>query len=256
MVQILLFFLIISVLFNIILFLIAYKLQSDKLTDISYALTFLIIAITAYVFNYKTIYSTVILSIIILWSIRIGGFLLYRVIKTGKDSRFDSMRSNFIKFGRFWLLQGISVWLLMISVILAIYNNSNQFGLFSFIGLAVFITGLSIETVADFQKLKFHNDIANKGIWINSGLWKYSRHPNYFGEIIIWFGLYIFAVQSFNIYTALMALVSPLSISLLLIFISGIPLLEKSADKKWGSDKKYLEYKRKTSVLFLLPNWR
>lgn len=119
MIETIILFLGVSLLFNISLFLIAFKLQSDKLTDISYALTFLIIAITAYVLNEKTLYTTVILLMVVAWAIRIGSFLLQRVIKAGKDSRFDSMRSSFLKFGRFWLLQGVTVWVLMLSVVLA-----------------------------------------------------------------------------------------------------------------------------------------
>lgn len=254
MLEILTYFLIGSVLFNIILFLIAFKLQSDKLTDISYALTFMMIAGAAYLLNEKTIYSTVILLMVFVWAIRIGGFLLYRVIKAGKDSRFDSMRSSFVKFGQFWLLQGISVWVLMISVVLAIYSNFDKFEILTFVGIGIFLLGLTIETIADLQKTKFHNDLSNKGKWISVGLWRYSRHPNYFGEILVWIGFYFFAIQSLDLNMALVALVGPIFISLLLIFVSGIPLLEKSADKKWGSDKKYLEYKHRTSVLILLPN--
>jgi steroid 5-alpha reductase family enzyme len=253
MLEILLSFLVISLLFNITLFLVAYKLQSDKLTDASYALTFLIIAIVAYSLNEKTLYTTTILLMVIVWAIRIGGFLLQRVIKAGKDSRFDSMRSNFFKFGQFWLLQGVTVWVLMSSVVLAIYSNSNQFNFLALVGLVVFILGLTIETIADLQKSRFHNNLKNKGKWIDYGLWRYSRHPNYFGEILVWIGFYIYAVQSLELCSAVVALISPIFISLLLIFVSGIPLLEKSADKKWGSNKEYLNYKRRTSILILLP---
>lgn len=133
-------------------------------------------------------------------------------------------------------------------------GNSDELGPTAFVGLAIFIVGLAIETMADLQKSKFRNDVNNKGKWINSGLWRYSRHPNYFGEIIVWIGFYVFALQSLDLNSALIALVSPVFISLLLVFVSGIPLLEKSADKKWGNDKEYLDYKRKTSILLLLPN--
>lgn len=254
MIEILFPYLIGSVAFNIVLFLIAYKLQSDKLTDISYALTFLFIAITAFVVNNTTIYTVIVLTMVALWAIRIGGFLLYRVIKSGKDSRFDSMRSHFFKFGQFWLLQGMSVWILMIPVTLALYSKSSQIGLVSYVGLLIFLFGLSVETIADLQKSKFKDNIANHNKWIDSGLWRYSRHPNYFGEILIWIGFYIYAIQSLGLFSALVALISPVFISLLLIFVSGIPLLEKSANSRWGKDEKYIDYKRKTSVLILMPN--
>lgn len=254
MIETIILFLVISILFNVALFLIAFKLQSDKLTDISYALTFLIIGITAYALNEKSLYNTVILLMIVAWAIRIGSFLLQRVLKSGKDSRFDLLRSNFFKFGQFWLLQGVTVWVLMLPVVLAIYGKPDEFGLIAFIGLTIFIAGLLIETIADLQKSKFRNDVSNKDKWIDSGLWRYSRHPNYFGEILVWIGFYVFALQSLDLNSALIALASPIFISLLLIFVSGIPLLEKSADKKWGNNKKYLDYKRKTSILLLFPN--
>lgn len=254
MIDILLLYLAISMLFNVSLFVVAFIKQSDKLTDISYALTFLIITISSYFLNQKNIYSTILLVMMILWAARLGGFLLYRVIKVGKDSRFDSMRSSFLKFGQFWLLQGISVWILTVPIVFAMTSDIQNFNYFAVFGLIIYAIGLSIETLADFQKQKFHNDLANKGKWISDGLWKYSRHPNYLGEILVWVGVYLYALPSLNVGLSLIASISPIFISVLLLFVSGIPLLEKSADKKWGNDKKYQDYRRKTSILLLLPN--
>jgi len=247
-------YLLISLVFNIVLFLIAFKLQSDKLTDISYALTFMLIATIAFASNDSTVYSLIALLMVFAWAVRIGSFLLYRVIKVGKDARFDEMRSSFVKFGQFWVLQGVSVWVLMIPFVLAMGGTHSDLGVLAYVGIAVFLAGLCIETISDLQKMRFNNKPENKGKWIESGIWKYSRHPNYFGEILVWVGVYLYAVQVLSVPAALIALVSPLFISILLLFVSGIPLLEKSADKRWGSEKAYRQYKERTSVLVPLPN--
>lgn len=247
-------YLLISLLFNVVLFFFAFKFQSDKLTDISYALTFMLIGTIAFVSNDITVYSSILLLMVFGWALRIGSFLLYRVIKVGKDARFDEMRSSFVKFGQFWVLQGLSVWVLMIPFVLAVGNANSALGIFAYIGVAVFLAGLCIETISDLQKMRFNSKPENKGKWIESGIWKYSRHPNYFGEILVWVGVYIYAVQVLSVPAALVAVVSPLFISLLLLFVSGIPLLEKSADKRWGSIKSYQQYKKRTSILVPLPN--
>ena len=120
-------------------------------------------------------------------------------------------------------------------------------------GCAVWLIGFLTEATADFQKFNFSSKPSNKNKWIEQGVWKYSRHPNYFGEILVWVGTYIIASQSLSAGYATLALISPLFITTLLLFVSGIPILEKSADKRWGNDKKYRSYKRATSILIPLP---
>jgi steroid 5-alpha reductase family enzyme len=117
------------------------------------------------------------------------------------------------------------------------------------VGILVWIVGFFFESVADQQKYLFKKSLGNKGKWIASGLWKYSRHPNYFGEILCWVGIYIFTTSALSGYSLLVGLISPLFIAGLLIFVTGIPPLERYADKTWGKNKDYLEYKRRTSVL-------
>lgn len=244
--------LLISTMINLSMFLVAYKLQSDKLTDISYALTFFAIALYGLCSANINFYHTLLFSLIVVWAFRLGSFLLYRVIKNGGDRRFDGIRENFAKFGVFWMIQAITVWVLMISSILAFESQANITNL-TFLGVLVWLVGLVIETAADIQKFRFSSKSINKGKWIDQGIWKYSRHPNYFGEIMVWVGVYIVVVTSLSGFQILIALISPLYITVLLLFVSGIPILEKLADKKWGSDRKYLDYKLRTSVLLPLP---
>lgn len=248
----LLYALIVSLGINLSMFLIAYKLQSDKLTDISYAVTFATLAAYGLWLSDGSDYHVLLFFMVLLWAIRLGSFLLYRVTKVGKDSRFDNMRASFFAFGRFWLLQAITVWVLMNSALLSFSQNSLITPLV-ITGVVIWCIGLVIESIADFQKFAFTQNAKNKGKWIDSGIWQYSRHPNYFGEILVWVGVYIVSIQALSTSSALIALVSPLFITVLLLGVSGIPLLEKAADKRWGDNKAYVDYKNRTSVLLPLP---
>lgn len=243
-----------SLLINIAMFLIAFKLKSDKLTDISYAVTFIVLAGTGFLYSDKSMYLTVLLMAIVLWAVRIGGFLLYRVILNGKDQRFDGMREDFVRFARFWLTQGLAVWVILIPALMAFSSvGNNALSSLAILGLIIFTAGLAIESLADFQKHRFSRDASNKNKWIETGIWRYSRHPNYFGEILVWVGVYVYSLQVLSPGQMLVGIVSPLFITTLLLFISGIPILEKSADKRWGNNKAYQAYKRRTSLLVPLP---
>lgn len=245
----------ISLLINIAMFLVAFKLQSDKLTDASYAVTFIVLAIFSTVAADFSSFHLALLAVVLLWATRLGSFLLYRVSVVGKDARFDEMRGNFVKFSGFWILQAITVWVLMLPVLLASqYNASIEPPVI--IGLVIWLLGLSVEATADLQKFRFTRNAKNKGKWIESGVWKYSRHPNYFGEILVWIGVYLIAVQALPNVPAIAALASPVFIITLLLFVSGIPLLEKDADKRWGNQAAYRRYKKQTSILIPLPKRR
>lgn len=232
------------------MFIPAYLFRTDKLTDISYALTFVFVALFGYINSPMNFPYVVLLVMVCLWATRLGGYLLIRVNKLGKDNRFDGMRENFWKFLQFWLLQGVTVFVVMIpSSIYFTSTNLTTNSIFSYLGAAIWLFGLVIEGLTDYQKYKFINNPANKDKWIDSGVWKYSRHPNYFGEILVWVGVYLYVFPAFGITEAVIGLVSPGFIFFLLVFVSGIPILEKSADKRWGSNPDYLNYKKNTPVL-------
>ncbi|MFT7183850.1 MAG: steroid 5-alpha reductase family enzyme [Oceanicoccus sp.] len=244
----------ISIGINLLMFIPAFLLKTDKLTDISYALSFVILALYALIMNGTSLASVVLFIMILIWAIRIGSYLLIRIHKIKKDTRFNEMRKSFLKFGGFWLIQGFTVWAVLIPSILFIQNQAQEIGVLAIFGILIWLLGLAIETIADLQKYRFKNKTENKGKWIETGLWKYSRHPNYFGEILLWFGVYIFTFTSLVGLEKWIGLIGPLYIAALIIFLSGIPLLEKKAEKRWGDNKKYQSYKDRTHVLFILPN--
>jgi steroid 5-alpha reductase family enzyme len=234
---------------NLAMFAVAFRRQTDKLTDISYAVTFAVLALAALFMHEVSLTKVVGAAMVVLWATRLGGFLLYRISKTGVDHRFDGIRDNFKKFLQFWLGQGLSVWVILLPALLLLTGKHNSYTVVSALGLVIWAVGLVVESFADFQKFHFSQQPRNKGKWIDEGVWKYSRHPNYFGEITVWVGMYIFAATNLTTLQAVIGLASPLFIASLLLFVSGIPKLEKGADERWGKDPAYQEYKRRTSLL-------
>lgn len=234
---------------NVIMFIPAFIYKTDKLTDISYAVTFIALVLFAYARSAQTWPHALLALLVVWWGVRLGGFLLMRVWKKGKDKRFDGMRENFFKFLRFWLLQGVTVFVVLLGALEFMRVSSPQVTLLSWAGTLIFLTGLYMEAAADLQKWHFSQNPKNKGKWIESGIWAKSRHPNYMGEMMVWIGIYLFVLPSLVGQQWLIAFASPGYIILLLLFVSGIPMLEKSADAKWGNDKDYQAYKKRVPVL-------
>ena len=232
----------------------AASLKTDKVTDLSYSLSFALLAIILMLANRAFSLGHILVTVfVVAWAARLGAYLLARIIKIGKDARFDDKRGDFLKFLTFWILQAVVVWVVMlpVTILLSLPALREVNGL-TFIGAALWALGLAIEAVSDAQKYSFRNNPENSKRWIETGLWKYSRHPNYFGETLLWWGVFLFALPTLS-GLLLLAIAGPLSITLLLLFVSGIPLLEKSADQKHGEDSAYQNYKRRTSIFFLLP---
>lgn len=244
--------LIVSLVINGGMFVIAYKFRSDKLTDASYALSFIVLALVAFLYSPKNLFAIVALALVCIWALRIGGFLLYRVIRSGRDKRFDGIRENFWQFGKFWLGQAVTVWVLMFPATMGLLSGAS-FNAIMLVGVGIWCAGFIIETLADVQKYRFTSDVAHKGQWIDSGVWRYSRHPNYFGEIMIWIGVYFYNFFALSPSARLVGALSPIVITILLLFVSGIPILEKEADRRWGSQRAYQDYKKHTSLLIPLP---
>lgn len=247
--------LLISLVINMTFFFFASLFKTDKVTDFSYSLTFFILTlILLFSDDFKISSGKIVLAAaILLWALRLGSYLFYRILKIGKDDRFDDKRGHFFVFLRFWLLQTITVWIVMLPFSLTLTRGNAAFTLASTVaGLSLFIIGLVIETLSDLQKFRFKLNPENRDRWIDTGLWAYSRHPNYFGEIVLWWGLFIMVLPNLSGWN-LLSVLGPVFITLLLLFVSGIPLLEKSAEKKYRDNPEYRSYRDSTSLLLLLP---
>lgn len=251
----LLFSLIIAIIFNLIAFLIAFKYQTDKLTDITYATTFMVITFSLFFIDKENIspYQLLIGAMPILWAIRLGGYLLTRVMDTGKDHRFDSFRAIWWKFGSFFALQAISIWVIALPYMIALSSTISQENM-AFnsvwlpIGGIIFLFGFIVETVADVQKYNFRKNPKNDGQFMDKGLFSIVRFPNYTGEILVWIGIFIACIPVLES-GEWASIFSPIWIAILLIKISGIPYLEASNRERYGHLAAFQKYKKETKQL-------
>jgi steroid 5-alpha reductase family enzyme len=234
-------------------FAVAAARRTDVVTDLSYSLTFALLAIVLLFTGAREPLQLVASLLVLVWAVRLGGYLFRRILRMKVDHRFDGMRDEPLRFARFWLLQALTVAIVMLPVsYLLDRSDAPGFGASSAAGVAVWLAGLVIEAVADAQKSAFRSREVNRGRFVATGLWRYSRHPNYFGEILVWWGIFLYAVPFLH-GAAFAVVLGPVFITLLLLFVSGIPLLERSAEEKYGSDPAYRDYKRRTSILVPLP---
>jgi steroid 5-alpha reductase family enzyme len=197
--------------------------------------------------------SAIVAGMVLFWSIRLASFLFLRISRAGKDSRFDDIKNRPPRFFLAWTLQGLWV-LLTAACAVAVITGGNRepLGVIGYVGIGVWTIGILIEIVADQQKSAFRADPANQGKFIDTGLWAWSRHPNYFGEIVLWTGMAIIAIPVLEGWQWA-TLISPVFVAFLLTKVSGVPMLEKAADERWGGQEDYEEYKRKTPVLVMKP---
>jgi steroid 5-alpha reductase family enzyme len=183
----------------------------------------------------------------------LGTFLFGRIRAAGEDRRFREIKRSWPRFLLAWTLQGLWVTVTLSAALAAITTfNRVPVGLVAWIGLALWLFGFGIEVAADRQKRAFNADPANAGRFIDSGLWAWSRHPNYFGEIVLWTGVAVIAAPALTGWN-LMTLISPVFVALLLTKISGVNMLEARADEKWGGEPAYEAYKARTPVLIPRP---
>lgn len=233
----------------------AYLFQTEKFYDLTGSLTYLTVIWFVYLssnqvgeVNFQNLIVTVLISI---WAIRLGSFLFSRIHKDGEDKRFRTIKPSATQFFMTWTLQGLWVSLCSMCALTAISTeNGLIINTFFYIGLALFAFGFLIEIIADKQKSRFRQIPENKDRFITSGLWARSRHPNYFGEIVLWTGI---AAMSFSSLEGLqyLTLISPIFTYLLLVYVSGVRMLEARGDVKWGNDENYKKYKKNTPVLLL-----
>jgi steroid 5-alpha reductase family enzyme len=228
----------------------AYLRQTEKFYDITGSLTYISIITLAVLFSPNIDARSIILwALVAVWAVRLGTFLFTRIQKAGKDDRFDELKPSFLRFLNAWTIQGLWVTFTAAAALVAITTtNRKELDALALVGLLIWIFGFAIEVFADLQKSRFSADPANKGKFIRTGLWSRSRHPNYFGEITLWVGVAIIALPVLQGWQWI-ALISPVFVALLITRVSGVPLLEAKADKKWGGQADYEEYKKQTPVL-------
>jgi steroid 5-alpha reductase family enzyme len=192
-------------------------------------------------------------AMVLVWALRLGTFLFRRVRRAGKDGRFDQIKTDPLRFLMTWTLQGLWVLLTLAAALAVITGVEREpIGWVAIAGMVVWGTGFAVEVVADLQKSAFKRDPANDGRFITSGLWAWSRHPNYFGEIVLWTGIAVIALPVLSGWRWA-TLISPVFVTLLLTRVSGIPMLEARAEKRWGEEEEYRRYVANTPVLVLRP---
>lgn len=271
--------LLVTIAYQLLAFSIAFTLQFDKLTDFAGGTNFIILAILTLAFSHNNdVARNIVVSLfIMLWAARLSGFLLFRIIKTGKDDRFDGKRDKFFPFLGFFVFQMIWVWTVSMPATLVNSPNITRYGHPKFgtgcdiAGVILFAIGFTSEALSDVQKYRFRSNPDNKGRTCDAGLFSWTRHPNYFGEIVTQFAIYTLALSpsaygyipsGSGAYAAqYAAIVGPLFLTILLLFVSGLTLQERpGAKKKYEADgpdgegwKQYKRWTERTSILLPLP---
>lgn len=239
---------------QVLVFLPSYWAQTEHFYDLTGGITYL--STMGYMaYRHQAIFGTwderslVLTALIGIWAIRLSSFLFTRVKRVGKDGRFDTLKKSFTQFLLTWMLQGLWVFMCTYPALIALASPSKEENTFLAIGAIVWLVGWIYEVIADQQKTAFNKAPQNAGQFINVGVWKQSRHPNYVGELVLWTGITIIAAPVYQ-GSQWLALITPVFVYWLLNKVSGVNLLEERADKKWGHDPAYQAYKKDTPIFF------
>ncbi|MCX8124887.1 MAG: DUF1295 domain-containing protein [Spirochaetes bacterium] len=229
--------------------------KDASIADVFWGLGFILVALLTYIlFHGYSVRAAIIVILVILWGLRLSVYIFYRKRGKGEDPRYTAMRNK--NPGSFWIislfkvfwLQGLLLTIISLSAQIGIAAESPKEILISdYIGITIWLTGFIFETVADIQLYQFIHNPANTGKVMNQGLWRYSRHPNYFGESLMWWGIFIIVIP---VPYGIATIISPLLITYLLLKVSGITLLESSLKEK---RPEYAEYIKTTSAFLPLP---
>jgi len=232
----------------------AWFFQTEHYFDLTGSLTYLSLMVLVLAFNpHLDLRGLLIIALVSVWALRLGSFLFLRIRRAGFDRRFTRMKTIFWQFLMTWTLQGLWVFVTLSAGLAAMTSvESRPPGSFALLGGCLWLAGFLIEVTADRQKRRFRENPANHNRFIREGFWAWSRHPNYFGEIVLWIGIAVIALPVLSGWR-LATLISPLFVFVLLNYISGVRMLESRADRQWGNDAEYLSYKRRTPTLIPLP---
>jgi len=232
----------------------AYLFQTEKFYDLTGSVTYLSVVWFVFLSTYQSIslnFGNLILVLLIsIWTIRLGLFLFMRIHKAGEDKRFRTIKTSASQFFMTFTISGLWVTLCSMCALVAISSPEGLvMNALTYVGIILFIIGFGIEIVADNQKTAFRSIEANKDSFITSGLWSKSRHPNYFGEVLLWFAIAVISFSSLE-GLQLITLISPIFTYILLVYVSGVRMLEDMNDKKWADNEQYKSYKKNTPMLF------
>ena len=245
------FTLIVAVLLQVIFFIPSFLLKTEKYYDLVGSLTYVTTVSLAYFsVETKTMIDSIIYFYVMVWALRLGIYLFRRVRNDGKDVRFEKAKRHFFWFLQYWMGQALWVSLTACAAIIAILSpEEDTLPVLAMVGMALWLSGFTIESLSDYQKRVFRKENNPSEAFIHTGLWARSRHPNYFGEITLWTGI---AVIALNTLTGIeyITLISPVFVYILLTRMSGVNLLERIADERYGHLEEYQRYKRNTPVLF------
>lgn len=232
----------------------SYLRRTEHYYDLTGSVTYQLVAVLALILSDTRDARTVLLAVmIVVWALRLGTFLFRRVRQAGEDARFRTIKHDWARFLMAWTTQGLWITFTVAAGLAAMTSGDKRsLGVVGVIGFLVWLIGFGIEIVADRQKARWRANPAHAGQFITGGLWSWSRHPNYFGELVLWVGVAVMAVPVLQGWQY-MTLLSPVFVYVLLNRISGIPLLERRADARWGGQADYEEYKAKTPAFFPRP---
>lgn len=245
----------ISFALNGLVFIHALRARTERFFDLTGSLTYLTLLTAALLLSGNMGTRDFLLAGMVgFWAIRLGSFLFARVRRDGSDGRFDRVKSRPAQFFMWWMLQGLWVLLTAACALAAISSKTSPpLGLAAAVGFGIWLFGQLIEIVSDQQKKTFRELPENQDRFISSGLWAWSRHPNYLGEIILWLGVAIVALPALSGWQWA-TLISPVFVFVLLTRVSGIPLLEARAARRWGDQREFQEYLERTPILFPHPS--
>ncbi len=245
----------ISFALNGLVFIHALRARTERFFDLTGSLTYLTLLTAALLLSGNMGTRDFLLAGMVgFWAIRLGSFLFARVRRDGSDGRFDRVKSRPAQFFMWWMLQGLWVLLTAACALAAISSKTSPpLGLAAAVGFGIWLFGQLIEIVSDQQKKTFRELPENQDRFISSGLWAWSRHPNYLGEIILWLGVAIVALPALSGWQWA-TLISPVFVFVLLTRVSGIPLLEARAARRWGDQREFQEYLERTPILFPRPS--
>lgn len=227
--------------------------KRNDVADVAWGLGFVLMAWSSFsFFDYSGIRGIIVGVLVSIWGLRLAWHIYTRNKGKAEDYRYLAWRNEWGKwfylrsYLQVYLLQGLFLFLIVSPILLINNSSASPLGILDILGVAVWLFGFYFESVGDAQLARFIKNPENKGKLMQSGLWAYTRHPNYFGEVTQWWGIWLIAL---SVPYGLLGIIGPLTITILILKVSGVPMLEK----KMAENPDFAEYKRRTSVFIPLP---